>query len=245
MLRTLFLFVITLSCSQVETYRVNKKWKFHEVKIHGWTFKIESKVFRSELYPKLKNYFISEVVILNKVLPSHLKQHLQKVIIWASNESHYPFRKNEQSSAVYHVDPNWLKNQMLPEQFASGIHIINPLRHIVDNELSLRADSLLLHEVFHYFMDKCMSKKNLKVLESRFRRVKKTKLYKNVEYENEKEKKPAYALRSVWEFFAELSEAYLYKSRIYPFDKKSLEIYDLKSFLLVDEIWNGKCHLKS
>ncbi|GAB3172532.1 hypothetical protein [Telluribacter humicola] len=134
----------------------------------------------------------------------------------------------------YHRSGDWLKaNGYLPEK-AKSVEVSN-IRNFVEWQ-RLNQPYMVLHELAHAYFDQTIRIKTNEV-DKAYRKALKSKKYEEVAY-NLGGTRRAYALNSVDEYFAELSEAYLGKNDYYPFTREQLRAFDPEGYELMKKYWD-------
>jgi hypothetical protein len=103
---------------------------------------------------------------------------------------------------------------------------------------AFRPELMLLHELMHAYHDRVLGFDHPEIIAA-YERAKKEKKYGRVQhiyggYDRH------YALTNPNEFFAELSEAYLFANDYYPFVRPELKKYDRETYELMKKIWSGR-----
>jgi hypothetical protein len=105
---------------------------------------------------------------------------------------------------------------------------------------------LLLHEMTHAYQDRVLEFRNAEV-EKTYKSAMQKKLYDDVEVQAigtngqvETRKMPAYARTNQFEYFAELSVAYLAKNWAYPYTAEDLRKHDPDGYKLMESVWGEK-----
>jgi hypothetical protein len=95
---------------------------------------------------------------------------------------------------------------------------------------------MVLHELSHAYHHQVLSSSNWEILQA-YRKAVKSKKYESVAF-NMGGKRRAYALNSVDEYFAELTEAYIGKNDYYPFNREQLQEFDPIGYELMKKYWD-------
>lgn len=156
---------------------------------------------------------------------------LKKVRLWIEWEA------KPDGAAEFHVSADWLKENGYNPEKALDIEI-NNCRHFV--EWSRDGQPwMLLHELAHAYHHRVLKHQH-EQLDAAFEHAVDKKLYEAVAYFRPGEKRKAYAITNVDEYFAELSEAYFGRNDFYPFTKAELKQHDPQGFEALQEIWSNK-----
>ena len=151
-------------------------------------------------------------------------------------ETAFWLEKSAPARSAYHPDRKWLiRNGYNPDK-AKCIEIAS-----AEQLLSLpafRPEIMLLHELLHAYHDQVLGFEHPAIIEA-FKRVKKQQKYERVRHIYGGYDKH-YALTNAKEFFAELSETYLFANDYYPFVRPELKSYDPETYALMKMIWSGR-----
>lgn len=154
---------------------------------------------------------------------------LQKVRFWIEWEA------KPNGAAEFHVSEDWLKDNGYNPDKVLNLEI-NNCRHFV--EWSRDGQPwMVLHELSHAYHHRVLKHQHEK-LDAAFQHAVDEKLYEAVAYFRPGEKRKAYAITNVDEYFAELSEAYFGKNDFYPFTRAELKAHDPQGFEAVHMIWS-------
>ena len=168
----------------------------------------------------------------NLLLTARAKKYLKRVKFFMD------WNKDPNKGAQYHVSRRWVVAHGLPPEMAKSIHITSIHNFIKWTQLN--QPYLVLHEMAHAYHDLGLSYNNILVKEAYQNAINKG-LYNNVWYDagngSAKTKKRAYALNSVQEYFAEITEAFFGRNDYYPFNRADLKIYDPEGYKLMRFMW--------
>jgi hypothetical protein len=169
-----------------------------------------------------------KIIELDTLLqPAHLRL-LKNVPIWMEWEL------LPQGAMWYHKSREWLvANGYLGEK--AGCVEINNIRNYVAWQ-QLNQPYMVLHELSHAYHHQVLSSSNREILQA-YRKAVKSKKYESVAF-NMGGKRRAYALNSVDEYFAELTEAYIGKNDYYPFNREQLQEFDPIGYELMKKYWD-------
>lgn len=119
-----------------------------------------------------------------------------------------------------------------PDKFL-GIEIAN-----VDNYLDwtrTMQPSLLIHEMAHFYHYTILGKEDARVIAA-YQNAKATGLYLCVKHVGGATVR-AYAIDNLFDYFAELSEAYFGSNDYYPFNRGQLATYDPVGYRMMTQVW--------
>jgi hypothetical protein len=119
---------------------------------------------------------------------------------------------------------------------ANGIELISLRKITMTKQPGIKNPvCVLLHEMAHAYHHQVIGSNNA-AIKSAYQQAMDRKLYSNVKDLFGK-RGPAYAATNEYEYFAELSEAYLVGNDFYPFDRQQLREYDIVGYRLCEEAW--------
>jgi hypothetical protein len=170
----------------------------------------------------------SQLKQIEKSVPKAALAELKKVRFWIEWEA------KPGGAAEFHVSENWLKDNGYNPEKALGVEINN-----CRNFVAWSRDGqpwMVLHELAHAYHHRVLKHRH-EALEAAFQEAVKQNRYESVAYFRPGEKRKAYAVTNVDEYFAELSEAYFGRNDFYPFTRDDLAQHDPAGYKVVDEIW--------
>jgi hypothetical protein len=164
---------------------------------------------------------------ISRIVNPKQLQSLRRVPVWIE------FLKKNDGAMWYHPNRDWLISNGYSEELTKSVEIKN-LRNFLD----WQGDQpyMVLHELAHGYQDQFMPHLRQK-LESAFKNAVASGKYESVGYINGGKLK-AYALTTIEEYFAELTEAYFGKNDYYPFTKNDLREFDPEGYKLMQEAWD-------
>ena len=161
---------------------------------------------------------------VNLVVPAEPLKMMHGVKIFV--EYNYPHR------VQYHPNRQWLiEKGYIPEKTGT-VEIAN-----AENLLSWRKTPInsLLHELFHAYHDQVLGFDEPRI-KAAYDAAKASGKYDQVLLMNGRTVKH-YAMTDHKEFFAELSESYLWVNDFYPFNRGELQHFDPDTYKLLQDIW--------
>jgi hypothetical protein len=168
---------------------------------------------------------------LEDVVPQPALAELKKVRIWIEWEA------KPNGAAEFHVSKDWLVEHGYNPEKEKSVEINN-----CRNFVKWSRDGqpwMMMHELAHAYHHRALKHKHEK-LDAAFQHAVDEKLYESVAYFRSDEKRKAYAITNVDEYFAELTESYFGRNDFYPFQRAELKQHDPRGFAALEEIWNGK-----
>eukprot|EP01032_Pedospumella_encystans_P027662 gene27662-31254_t len=185
--------------------------------------------------PTLESHLLTDLHVLDSLLPFHVKRKLQ------TDTNIYVCSSKKEESTVSRYHPKECK------MFSGSITVSAALylryRHCWSD------GAILVHEFAHAVHDKLVPGGFMcEIIEKAFKVAMESGRFQFVcvyQADGTKLKANAPACINCKEFFAELSTAYLYSSvdkdaefnRSYPFNHAQLESYDPASFSVIDSVW--------
>jgi hypothetical protein len=164
---------------------------------------------------------------LEKIIKPKQLLLLKQMPIWIEWE----MRKD--GAMEYHRSKEWLVSHGYVPDKEKCVEINNIKNFIAWQKLN--QPYMVLHELAHSYYDRVLGSDNPNVLAAYQNAVISGK-YENVAY-NLGGKKRAYALNNAYEYFAELTEAYLGENDFFPFNKSQLKDFDPIGYELMQKTW--------
>lgn len=202
-----------------------------EKNIEGWTVSIDPELLSGEhkkegdLALKMLENHLERIVIL---VPEKQLADLRKVGIQI--ERSHPELGNMQ----YHPGKDWLVGHGYDPDLVKKVHIPQA-KELFSRQQMLKHPAVILHELAHAYHDQFLSFDNPEIIgayEAAMEKgnYKKVLLFDGREVEH-------YGATNHKEYFAEATEAFLYRNDFYPFVASELEIHDPKAFELMKNTW--------
>jgi dipeptidyl-peptidase-4 len=153
---------------------------------------------------------------------------LRTIPIWIEKE--HPSLRSMQ----YHPSKSWLENNGHDPRLTRHVHI--PVaRHLLSRGQLLKHPAVVLHELAHGFHDQILSFDEPRIIAA-FEDAKRKDLYANVLLYTGKRVRH-YGLTNHKEYFAEGTEAFLYRNDFFPFVRAELQEYDPTFHDILESIW--------
>ena len=154
--------------------------------------------------------------------------NLQKVEIWIERD--HPKLHGMQ----YHPSRYWLINNGHDPRLTRKVHI-SQARDLLSRGQMLKHPAVVLHELAHGYHDQVLGFEQSEILVA-YQKAKESGSYTNVLlYTGQKVKH--YGLTTHKEYFAESTEAYLYRNDFYPFVRAELKEHDPTMHEVLRKIW--------
>lgn len=202
-----------------------------EKNIEGWTVSVDPKLLEGEhkeegaLALKMLENHLERVAIL---VPEKQLAELKKVGIQI--EWSHP----ELGSMQYHPGEDWLVGKGYDPSLVKKVHIPQA-KELFSRDQMLKHPAVILHELAHAYHDQFLSFDNPEILDA-YKSAMEKGNYKKVMLFNGREVEH-YATTNHKEYFAEATEAFLYRNDFYPFVSGELGVHDPKAFALMKKIW--------
>ena len=224
---------------------------YEEVVLGGWPCMVEPGCWGQEGDESLRKQLSDDIAEAAKKLPPHAREYLRqhckiyinKSMCWGPRCAPVFGR-----GACYHPDESWLiENGMCPDK-----HMCVEFNDITRTYRSDRGlwgpGGLVLHELCHAYHHHLVDDgyKN-KYIEDVYRNAMNEKLYECVKVKGRQgPTAKAYACTNCFEYFAELSTAFLGGTgadkdadfnKWYPFNRHDIEIHDPRAFEMLASLW--------
>lgn len=202
-----------------------------EKEIEGWTVHVDPALLSGEhkeegaLALKMLENHLQRVAIL---VPEKQLANLRKVGIWI--EWSHP----ELGSMQYHPGEKWLENNGYDPRLVKKVHIPRA-KELYSRQQMLKHPAVILHELAHGYHDQILHFEHAGILDA-YKSAMDKGNYKKVMLFDGREVLH-YATTNHKEYFAEATEAFLYRNDFYPFVAGELKVHDPKCFELMSEIW--------
>jgi TolA-binding protein len=217
---------------------VEKLTDFRTLTIEGFTVRFNEQVIsKSNEYERLNPIALigEELQQIAGVVPAQQLQELRRVQIWV--EWDRVDSDNPQAVAVYRTGTGEaMRLKGLHPQKAGAIEVVSLYRIARSKrQAGGNPSNVLLHELAHAYHDRVLGIDN-QAIRAAYKQAMERKLYEQVrDFTGRKLK--AYATTNEYEYFAELSEAYLFKNDFYPFERLELSQHDPIGYTLMEQAW--------
>lgn len=217
---------------------VEKLTDFRTLTIEGFTVRFNEQVIsKANEYEKLNPIALigEELQQISGLIPAQQLKELQRVQIWV--EWDRVDADNPQAVAVYRTGTGEaMRLKGLHPQKAGAIEVVSLYRIArAKRQTGGNQSNVLLHELAHAYQDRVLGIDN-QAIRAAYKQAMERKLYDQVrDFTGRKLK--AYAATNEYEYFAELSEAYLFKNDFYPFDRIELSQHDPIGYALMEQAW--------
>lgn len=155
-------------------------------------------------------------------------EELRTLEIWI--EHHHP----ELSNMQYHPSVGWLERHGHDPRLEKMVHIPRA-DQLLSRQQILKHPAVILHELAHSYHDQILEFTDPRIIRA-FDAADDSEIYEEV-LDHRGRKVRHYALSNHKEYFAEGTEAYLYRNDFHPFVAAELRTFDPVLFDLLEEIW--------
>lgn len=204
--------------------------KYHQREMLGFTLLVSPELAvrvrdRDAMYKELEKQMHN----IKRVLTADQFETLRQTKIWIEWEN-----PALDSPSAYMGSAAWIKLRGInPEKFGC-IEINNTTKFL---QSAARAQPwILMHELAHAWHFKVLGENHAGILQA-YADAMERGLYNSVDYYDGMKKRRAYAAKSRYEYFAELTEAWFGKNDYYPFTREQLEQHDPQGFKLMRDVW--------
>jgi len=200
--------------------------------IEGWTVHVDPALLEggkqaedgSKALKMLANH-LQRIAIL---LPAEPLEKMKKMEIWIEHQ--HP----ELSAMQYHPGADWLEGRGYDPRLAKKVHITKASDLFSRGQL-LKHPAVILHELAHAYHDQILGFEDESVIGAYDHAMKKGILEKVKLFNGQIV--THYAATNHKEYFAEATEAYLYRNDFYPFVAAELREHDPEGFKVMYDVW--------
>ncbi len=202
--------------------------------VEGWTVHIDPQLLPGGAHadvgkraiPMLRNH-LQRIAIL---LPAEQLQKMRSCEIWLEHE--HP----ELSNMQYHPDATWLTDRGYDARLAKKVHITHAAA-LYSRSQMLKHPAVILHELAHAYHDQILGFDHPDIIAAYEQAMAAGTYEKVLLYTGDRVKH--YAATNHKEYFAESTEAFLYRNDFYPFTAAELKEHDPKAYKLMQVIWES------
>ena len=201
--------------------------------VEGWKVHVEPALITGEHQlegTKAIGMLANHLQRIKILVPSEPRMKLQGIEIWIEHD--HPRLKSMQ----YHPSRGWLVDHGHDPRLTRKVHITQA-RELLSRSQMLKHPAVILHELAHGFHDQVLSFDQPEILAA-FRRAKDSGSYEKVLLFTG-EKVRHYGLSNHKEYFAEGTEAYLYRNDFYPFVRAELKEHDPALHEVLVKVWGS------
>lgn len=201
-------------------------------KIEGWTIHVDPSLLAGGKHEeegkqalKMLANHLQRICIL---LPEEPLAKMKTMEIWLEHQ--HP----ELTAMQYHPGAAWLKSHGYDPRLNKKVHVTRAAALISRDQL-LKHPAVILHELAHAYHDQVLGFDDKDVIAA-YRSAMKQGILEKVKLFNGRTVRH-YAATNHKEYFAEATEAYLYRNDFYPFVAAELKEHDPKAFALMKKVW--------
>jgi hypothetical protein len=225
---TIFLSLPALATAPASQPSFTPTSNYTRKEIRGWTVLVNNDLLSGQpkVADKVLELLDAKLLDLTRVVPAAAVEKLQHVPIWLElNNPKVP-------GGCYHPSREWLVGHDFNPEKAKAVEFGNAKNFLT---WSREQPNLVLHEMAHAYHDQVLGFDNPEIRKA-FDKAKEEGLYESVLRING-HKERAYAMNTVQEYFAELSEAYFGTNDFYPFVKAEVKEHDPRMYALLEKVW--------
>ena len=199
---------------------------YHEVDVNGWSLLVNK---RLDEHPDVRREALDtmrwQLWVVERVVPAKAVAEMKKTKIWLEYKC--------VDLAQYHPARDWLVQNNYNPAKTKGVDVGDVSRYT--QRIPGRATMVLLHEMVHAWHDQVLGFDDQRIIAA-FEKSKASGIYDEV-IRDRHVKVKHYAMTNHKEWFAEISETYLWVNDYYPFNRAELKIADPQAYKLMEEIW--------
>jgi dipeptidyl-peptidase-4 len=199
--------------------------------IEGWKVHVEPALIDGEHREegaKALTMLANHLQRIKILVPTEPLVKLQTIEIWIEHD--HPKLKAMQ----YHPSKGWLVANGHDPRLAHKVHITQA-RELLSREQMLKHPAVVLHELAHGYHDQFLGFDHPEILAA-YHKARESGSYTNVLLYTGKKVKH-YGLTDHKEYFAEGTEAYLYRNDFYPFVRAELKEHDPTLHEVLAKVW--------
>lgn len=228
----------------------NNEKKEYTVDEHGYAtfvhsdFSFKMKVADTETSrgKEAIRYMKDDLDHIVSILPEKALMVMRKRPIWMERNN-----KHNSSAAWYHTWEGYPASIGDIDEKGKCVEITNYDYYISWTDIN--QPLMLLHELCHLYHDQGLGGESNEVISNAYQNAKEEGLYEvgwyrgDTSYTSQNQwtrTTDVYCMNTVWEYFAELCEAYWGENDYYPFNRAQLEEHDPVGFAMMESIWVEK-----
>jgi len=232
---------------------------YHENDISGWKCMCEPGLFdnnrkdKDSVLPKVKEQLEIDLRACSQKLPPKAGKLLKECIpIWINKSQKYgPKCAPVQGRGMcFHHEPEWLSKNGMSTKKCGGVELYKASEYLDSHGLWYGKGGIMLHELSHAWHKKFVKDGySNEEIEKCYKAAMTDKLYDSVHVHNDEggtDERQAYAATNPFEYFAELSVAFLggvgadedlEYNKWYPFNRKQIKAHDPRAYKLLHKMW--------
>ena len=199
--------------------------------IEGWKVHVEPTLIDGEHREegaKALTMLANHLQRIKILVPTEPLKKMQTIEIWI--EHNHPLLKSMQ----YHPSKGWLVANGHDPRLTRKVHITQA-KELFSRGQMLKHPAVILHELAHGYHDQILTFENPEIIAA-YEKAKAAGTYENVLLYTGKKVKH-YGLTNHKEYFAEGTEAYLYRNDFYPFVRAELKEHDPTLHEALEKVW--------
>lgn len=199
--------------------------------IEGWTVDVDPQLLdgeHAEMGARALGMLSNHLQRIAILVPEDRLAKLRQIGIWV--ETHHPTL----GAMQYHPSRDWLERNGHDPRLTRKVHITRASQ-LLDRDQMLKHPAVILHELAHGYHDQFLGFDEPRILAA-YEQAKASGRYEEVLSHDGRQVRH-YALTNHKEYFAEGTEAFLYRNDFYPFVRAELQEYDPKLHELLIDIW--------
>ncbi|MAG92803.1 MAG: metallopeptidase [Planctomycetaceae bacterium] len=202
-------------------------------KIEGWTVHVDPKLLKGEHAKegdralKMLGNHLQRIAVL---LPKDRLKKMRKLELWIEHD--HPDINTE--PGPYHPDVKWLNERGYDPRLAKKVHVTRAAS-LLERHHMIKHPAVILHELTHSYHNQVLGFDEPRI-KAAYERAMEVGIYDEVlDYAGRNVRH--YAATNHMEYFAEGTEAYLYRNDFYPFVRAELKKHDPVLHDLLEDIW--------
>lgn len=209
---------------------------------NGFTFKMKLENIKTTRGIEAIQHMKKDLDHIASIIPSEPLKTMRNKPIWMEKSHQY-----STSAAWYHTWAGYPESIGDLKEKGKCVEITNYDYYISWSDLN--QPLMVLHELCHLYHDQGLGGENNKAIKDAYENAKAEGLYKegwyrsNTNHTNQNQwtkTTDVYCMTTVWEYFAELCEAYWGENDYYPFNYEQLKEHDPVGFAMLESIWGKK-----
>jgi len=201
--------------------------------IEGWTVYVDPQLLEgehAELGARALKMLANHLQRIAIVLPEDRLEQMRKLEIWIE------YAHPELRAMQYHPNRDWLKARGYDPRLAKKVHITHAAE-LLSRQQMFKHPAVILHELAHAYHDQVLGFDDPRIIKA-YKQAMKSGKYEHVLAHSGRYVRH-YAATNPNEYFAEGTEAYLYRNDFYPFVRAELKEFDPVLHDLLVEIWGA------
>ncbi|BCX46259.1 M90 peptidase family-like protein [Haloferula helveola] len=203
-----------------------------EKNIEGWTVHVDPALLaegeHAEEGGKALKMLANHLQRIAILLPEEPLGKMRTCEIWIEHQ--HP----ELGSMQYHPSAGWLEGKGYDPKLSKKVHIPRAAS-LLSRQQMLKHPAVILHELAHAYHHQILGFEEPEILKC-YKQAMKDGTYEKVMLHTGREVRH-YAATDHKEYFAEATEAYLYRNDFFPFVAAELRKHDPKVFAVMERVW--------